>query len=291
MEALIPIERNKSLVEPDYKEFIKPLAIRRMSKSAKMSIACAFKCLRDTGVEQLDAIIIGTGLGSLADTEKFLKISTTSEQKLLPPTSFIQSGHNTIAGQIALLLKNDCYNMTHVQQGFSFEHALLDSMLNITEGKKLVLAGAVDEHIPLLEDLANRFKMPESIKGQLSEGAGFFSMGPDKSKAMAEVKAISISQNDSLSAAIMSFLDVNQLSSGDIEMGFVGHNLSAETSENLPFATVIYTDYSGRHFSSSAFGLHLASQFLQHYGKLGAHVIIINIAANNKVGLTLLQRV
>ncbi len=291
METLMPIEGNRTLVEPDYKEFIKPLAIRRMSKAAKMSIACAFKCLQDIEEEQLDAIIIGTGLGSLADTEKFLKVSTTTEQKSLPPTSFIQSGHNTIAGQIALLLKNDCYNITHVQQGLSFEYVLLDSMLNISEGKKLVLAGAVDEYIPLLSDLANRFKLPGNIKDQLSEGAGFFILGPDKSRAVAEVKSISISQFDDLTEAILSFLDDNQLNSDKIEMGFVGYNLSAGALEKLPFATVIYTDYSGRHFSSSAFGLHMASQYLQHYGNSGNHVIIINIAANNKVGLTLLQRV
>ena len=149
----------------------------------------------------------------------------------------------------------------------------------------------MDEYIPLLSDLANRFKLADIIKGQLSEGAGFFILGPDKSRAVAEVKSVAISQFDDLAEAILSFLDDNQLSSDEIEMGFVGYNLSAGALEKLPFATIIYTDSSGRHFSSSAFGLHMASQYLQHYGKSGDHVIIINIAATNKFGLTLLQRV
>ncbi len=291
LETLIPFEKNKFLVEPDYKEFINPLAIRRMSKASKMSIACVFKCLKDIRDEQLDAIILGTGLGSIADTEKFLKVSTTTEEKLMPPTSFIQSGHNTISGQIALLLKNDCYNMTHVQQGLSFEHALLDSMLNISEGKQLVLVGGVDEHSLLLNDLANRFRLHDNIKDQLSEGAGFFLLGPEKSKAVAEVKSVLINQFDNLSESILSFLRDNQLNFVDIEMGFIGLNLSFQTLIKLPFETVHYTDYSGRYFSSSAFGLHMASQFLIHYGKVGNYVIVVNIASNDKIGLTLLERV
>jgi len=291
LKNLVPIEKSKTLVEPDYKNFIKPMMIRRMSKATKMSIACAFKCLQDSGEEQPDAIIVGTGLGSLADTEKFLKVSTSIEKKILPPTSFIQSGHNTIAGQIALLLINDCYNMTHVQQALSFEHALLDSMLSISEGKKLVLTGAVDEHTPLLDDLANRFGINEDTKDQLSEGAGYFVLGPNRSKANAEIVSTSISNYDSLTDSISSFLRDNELSDRDIEKGFIAFSLSDKFPVDLDFELLCYSDYSGRHFSSSAFGLHIANRYIQEYNMNDKYVLIINVASNNKLGLILLKGV
>ena len=51
-----------------------------------------------------DAIITGTGLGCLEDTEKFLTAMVTNKEEFLTPTSFIQSTHNTVSAQIALLL-------------------------------------------------------------------------------------------------------------------------------------------------------------------------------------------
>ncbi len=291
MEKLVAIENNNSLIEPDYKEFIQPMMIRRMSKATKMSIACAFKCLQDFEELKLDAIIVGTGLGSVADTERFLKVSTSKEQRVLPPTSFIQSGHNTIAGQIALLLKNDSYNMTHVQQALSFEHTLLDSVLSISEGKQMVLAGAVDEYSPLLSELADRFQLQTDSIKQLNQGAGFFLLGPDRSKAVAEVISVRISQFDDLKETILSFLKENNLGFVDIEMGFIGYNLSNKKPIDLPFKSLCYTDYSGRHFSSSAFGLHMANNYVQQDAKEGAYVLVVNIASNNELGLTLLRGV
>ena len=44
VENLIPIEENKELAIPVYREFIKPMLMRRMGKATKMSIACAFNC-------------------------------------------------------------------------------------------------------------------------------------------------------------------------------------------------------------------------------------------------------
>lgn len=291
IERLVRIESDNSLIEPDYKEFIQPMMIRRMSKATKMSIACAFRCLQDLGEVELDAIIVGTGLGSVTDTERFLKVSTSKEQRVLPPTSFIQSGHNTIAGQIALLLKNDSYNMTHVQQALSFEHALLDSVLSISEGKQMVLAGAVDEFTPLLSELADRFLLQTDIKKQLNQGAGFFLLGPDRSKAVAEVIEVRINQFNDTEESILSLLKENNLGFDDIEMGFIGYNLSNKLSIDLPFKSLCYTDYSGRHLSSAAFGLHMAKNYIQHDAKKGAYAIVINIASRNELGLTLLRGV
>ena len=57
-------------IEPGYKEYIKPMQMRRMSRILKMGVTAAGKCLRDAKVEVPDAIIVGTGYGMFADTEK-----------------------------------------------------------------------------------------------------------------------------------------------------------------------------------------------------------------------------
>ena len=48
-------------VEPDYKEFIPPALIRRMSKTVKMSVVASQKALKEAHVENPDAIILGAG--------------------------------------------------------------------------------------------------------------------------------------------------------------------------------------------------------------------------------------
>ncbi len=117
-----------------------------MSRTLKMGVAAAGKCLRDAGVEVPDAIIAGTGLGMMQDTEKFLTSILDNDEKFLTPTSFIQSTHNTVGAHIAVMLKCNNYNLTYVNENLSFESALLDSMIRIEENpdEKILLSG-IDE--------------------------------------------------------------------------------------------------------------------------------------------------
>lgn len=133
-------------IEPSYREFIDPMISRRMSRIVKMGVYSALNCMKTTGVDMPDAIIAGTGLGCLEDTEKFLSSVHTSEEKLLNPTPFIQSTHNTVAGAIALAVKCHGYNATYTQRGFSFESAIADALLQLNENPlKNILAGGFDE--------------------------------------------------------------------------------------------------------------------------------------------------
>src|SRR3954470_22554556 len=92
-------------IEPSYKEFLNPTLARRMARIIKMSIAASSVCFKDAGVEMPDAIMTGTALGCLEDTEKFLLAIIENDEQFLTPTSFIQSTHNTVGAQIALQLK------------------------------------------------------------------------------------------------------------------------------------------------------------------------------------------
>ncbi|HEY1405385.1 MAG TPA: beta-ketoacyl synthase chain length factor, partial [Spirochaetota bacterium] len=148
-------ENRCSCVEPDYRDYIDPRVSRRMSRIIKMGIASAKMALADGGVTMPGAIIVGTGLGCVADTSQFLDEIVASEGGMSSPTAFIQSTHNTISSQIAIQLSCRNYNSTYVHRVHSFESALLDAILQIKSGSITdALVGGVDENTPRLASLA-----------------------------------------------------------------------------------------------------------------------------------------
>ena len=132
--------------EPDYSGLIPPMQLRRMSKAVRMGIGAAKSCLDAAGAARPDAIAVGTALGCLQDTETFLGKMVGQDERMLTPTAFIQSTHNTVAGQIALVTGCHGYNTTISQRGHSFEGAVLSASLYLgEEPEHSVLCGGVDE--------------------------------------------------------------------------------------------------------------------------------------------------
>lgn len=132
-------------MEPDYKPFIPANSLRRMTRVLKIGLTAALRCIQDSGISIPGPIVTGTGKGSLQDTEKFIKEIVTYKETALNPTPFIQSTYNSVNGLIALQQKCTAYNNTFVHRGFSFENALLDSMMLIQEGASHTLTGAFEE--------------------------------------------------------------------------------------------------------------------------------------------------
>lgn len=62
-----------AVTEPDYKTFIPANSLRRISRLLKMGLTTALKCMQDSGLSVPDAIVTGTGKGSLQDTERFFE--------------------------------------------------------------------------------------------------------------------------------------------------------------------------------------------------------------------------
>src|SRR5690554_5169772 len=55
-------------VEPNYKDYIPPAAARRMAKGIKMGVSASKMALHEAGLDQVDAIITGTGMGCVRDS-------------------------------------------------------------------------------------------------------------------------------------------------------------------------------------------------------------------------------
>jgi len=133
-------------IEPDYRNLINPIQLRRMPRILKMGLASSQTCIKRSPVENPDAIIVGTGLGCLENLEKFLYSVLNDNEHILSVLPFINSTHNAVAAQIAMLLKNNNYNVTYCHRGFSFESALSDALMLIRENEaNHVLVGGIDE--------------------------------------------------------------------------------------------------------------------------------------------------
>lgn len=160
---------------------------RRMSRILKMGVGTAMECLRLANGARIDAIITATGLGCLADSEKFLASVIANGERMLNPTPFIQSTFNTIGGQIALLTGNRCYNMTYSHRATSFESALADALMLLSEGAaKNVLVGAADETTPTQSAIMRRMGAYRDGT-RPGEGAHFFVIGAEPSDGCAGV--------------------------------------------------------------------------------------------------------
>lgn len=280
-----------SCIEPVYKEHINPTLARRLSRYIKMGVTTALTALKDAGIEMPQAVITGTGLGSTEDNEKILLAMYENQERMINPTHFIQSTHNTISSQIAIMLKCHDYNNTYVHRGFSFESALLDGMLLIAEGKsETALVGGVDavtEGHYINYARINRWR--SNTNGSLrmitekgtgvvpGEGSAHFLIGKEKSQTTcASIKSLELIYKPATSAQVIErckrMLSANGLTPADIDLVISGNNgdttndfFYQEVSDQLfpANATAYFKHLCGEYETAGAFALWLAASILK----------------------------
>ncbi|MCX6281283.1 MAG: beta-ketoacyl synthase N-terminal-like domain-containing protein [Bacteroidetes bacterium] len=316
-------------IEPVYKSYIDPIASRRMSRLIKMGISAAKICLLDAGLEMPDAIITGTGLGSVEDTEKILG-ELTREERFLNPTPFIQSTYNTISSQIAINLRCHQYNSTYVHRCFSLESCLTDALLQIadcTAGN--VLTGGIDEmtlnHLTIIRRLGlwkpgpirNLDLWTSGMPGALAgEGAAYFIISSERTlKTYAQLTAVETlykpGSTSDAAAAAAHFLSGNGLSPGDVDLVLMGNDGLAEhdmvcneiIAAAFPQASrLLYKHLCGEYHTVSGFAMFLAANIIQKQqiphaliplseppGKLD-HILIHNHFRNTDHSFILISR-
>lgn len=273
-----------TLRHPEYKEFIPAAMIRRMSKVIRMGVGLAIAVKGD---KEIKGIIVGTGLGCLENTEKFMDQFVQKKEGILAPTNFIQSTHNTIAGQIGLILKDNCYNSTYTQRGLSFENALLDAVLLSMETEGNVVVGGIDEKIELMKVLGEKAGInTESI----GAGGSFFLVGQNKEDASAEIVACSnVSLNNSdIDGTVKTFLLQNGLDEPSLYLhgnSFIGSQAALTTE----IKSDSYSTHSGEYMTNSAFGLQMATELLLDDNELDS-ICVVNNFADKDLGLIYIQR-
>ncbi|MGZ3750421.1 MAG: beta-ketoacyl synthase chain length factor [Mucilaginibacter sp.] len=296
-------------IEPDYKAFIDPKQIRRMSHIIKMGVATAKDCLNKANIEMPGAIITGTAFGCMEDTVTFLTRIVELDEEMLPPTAFIQSTHNTVAAQIALMLQCHQYNNTFVHKGISFESALFDAvmLLKEQESDNILVGGTeemVDTSFKVLTRLGLYKRWPVSnlellsteSKGTMGgEGSVFFLL-TDKPSVdnLAELVAIkTLYKPKDIEASITAFLSERSLKIDDIDLVITGKNGDTANDEvyrqlaHSIFKNKVFANYKhlcGEYPTSSAFALWLAANIIKK-GAVPAALIEnnINIPAPKKI--------
>jgi 3-oxoacyl-[acyl-carrier-protein] synthase II len=285
-------------VEPDYVQWIDPRQLRRMSRIIKMGVASASMALKDAGVEKPNGIITGTGYGCLDDTGIFLTKMIDNNEEALNPTPFIQSTHNTIAGQIALLLQCQAYNQTYAHTSFSFESSLMDAMLQlIDEPGNQLLVGGIDEITAISHQIQSRLGMfrrepvfsldlfKTAQKGTLNgEGASYFVLsGTQNEKSIANIESVTTfykPEPTELKKGIINFLADAKLKPEDIDLVLVGksgdqrvdHAVDAISSSFFATNSVgLFKHLCGEYPTASAFALWLGAKIL-HENKIPVSV-------------------
>lgn len=252
-------------IEPDSKGLIVPAEARRMSKILKRTICSSLTALKESGIENPDAIITSTGMGCIENSEKFLTDMCKFGESCLKPTLFMQSTHNTISSLIAIILKCHGYNNTYSQGATSFESALLDAWLQIKSGQiNNALVGSHDEVTPLMSKILEKTHPEYSF---ISEASVVTVLASSKEDGLGvEISEVFIGSN-------LTPIDVaSRLSTSDTVF-LLGINGNAQNDEpydelltGLRYKPTLfqYKKVFGDNFSSSAIGFYVGATLLKN---------------------------
>jgi len=314
-------------IEPDYKTYLNIPSARRMSRLIKMGVCAALSCLKDADVKVPDAIIAGTGLGCMEDSEKFLASLIVNNEQILSPTSFIFSTHNTVAAQVALLLQCNNYNFTHTHRGLSFENSLLDSILFLHDHPDAnILTGATDEltvtSYKILDRLGiikketdqNTFSRSQTAGTIPGEGSVFFTLsGVADQRNLAKLSAVTTFSNpsgkDEIDARVAEFILHHKITTGD----YILTGINGDAQSDKIYHAVLeerfsanrkgtYKDLCGEYHTSTAFACWASTGMLKsqrvptglfHDGAAGSavnRILIFNHYKEREFSLILLER-
>ncbi len=222
--------------QPNYKEFIPAMKLRRMSRIMRMSNYAALSALKQAEVEIPQAINVGTSYGCLVDTEKFLSTLIDNNEEFANPSAFINSTHNTLAGSLAILLGAKGQNFTFVHPENAFENALIDAKICMDEGScENALVGGVDEKTEILESLSSYF-----LDEKIGEGAAYLSISSKKeSQSKALIKGVLVDTKDlDTQSFIQKFCSELGMDIADIDLQMGNHKL-IEDCPNIDYVNLI----------------------------------------------------
>lgn len=277
-------------ITPDFKTYINPIQMRRLSRMLRIGLSAATICLRDSGVKTPDGIIMATGYGFLEETAKFLNEVLERSEKQLTPTYFMQSTSNAMAGLVALTFKCMGFNNTYASKGFAMENALIDGMMQLNQNPSTnLLVGSYDEaadvqykasirarhfkaeHINSLELFDTNSR--GSIQG---EGAAFFMLSgkasPSTWCALRDMQMVYKPDPGELENELRSFLTTNKLSVSDIDVivngasGDIEHDviINGLIKLSVPESVEVrFKHLCGEYSTSTSFAIWLAASILK----------------------------
>ncbi len=278
-------------ITPDFKTYINPIQLRRLSRMLRIGLSAATICMRNANTPKIDGVIVGTGYGFLVDTAKFLEEVLGQDEKHVAPTHFMQSTYNALAGLVALSIKCMGYNNTHVNRGFAFETALHDAMMQLNENDALnFLIGTFDESDTIQYVINSRAKhykkefisnlnlFESTTEGTIQgEGSAFFSFSATPTEttrcSLVDLRMLFKPESeDELNASITELLSANDFLIDDIdviisgESGDVVHDklINAVCQKLNAIPKVRFKHLSGEFCTASSFAFWLGISILKN---------------------------
>jgi len=274
--------------------FLDPARRRNLSRLQQMTLVATRAALSPqmvaaTRPEQI-CVVIGTGLGSLANTAAFVENLILKDERAPRPALFASSVHNSLAAQVAIEQGCAGLNSTPVQREITFETALWQAATELRTGRaELALAGAADELqqyplaaglrwgwwnelSPAIRPFANALAKP--ARPLPGEGCAVFTLGPAETAAqpLGFVSAIRLGRSQTLHAEaearwIIETLEREHIAAGEVDLLLTGANGLREPDDfdqavaaacsRQAGRTILCHGYKhgcGEHYSASAFG-------------------------------------
>lgn len=262
--------------DPDFRQWLSPAESRRMGRILKRALVTALEALRRAEIERPDAILVGTGLGCMENTERLLETLCRDGESMLSPTHFMQSTHNTLAALLAIHTKAHGYNITYSHKDLSFDLALWDARTQLLQGAiHTALVGGYDELTPSYFTLLERIGyMGGGMPMTGSEAAVSMLLTDCEEGALCELAAMRVlyrPTEDELRQA----LDEVMAEAGIVRDGLSGvltgihGNPKVEAAYNrltgalLPgVPTLRYQHLFGTSYTASAYAVHVAAHCL-----------------------------
>jgi 3-oxoacyl-(acyl-carrier-protein) synthase len=299
-------ERRVPTINPDFAPHFSGLSARRMCVLLKRAILLSRLTLKEAAVEMPDAIISGTGLGCVDNTENFLHSIMDNGEQFLQPTYFMQSTHNILSSTVAIDMKCHGYNNTFVHRGVSFENALLDAMMQVEQKRaQTVLVGGYDELTDDYYQFFDRigiwdFVMGDSPKKRCFAGEAAVSMvlsNTRNEQSICEINDVILMHkpiHEQLQEALDAILEKAGCTLSDIDAVVTGLNTHVENdkiyyeaADRLFRGTPVlqYRHLFGESCSSSAIGVYVALTCL-HKGYAPAF-----LSADKEVDISGIKRI
>lgn len=217
------------------------------------------------------AVCIGTGLGMVSETARFVESTIAHRESEPLPTAFTNSVHNAVSSLISLRFGFKALNSAVTAKEISFECALWQVWCEINSGEAAAaVVGACDEY----SDYAQMFlrsKRPEYLNRHPMRdfGAAYFvgEKSSCRSEPFAEILGIDLARrekNDSREiGAIENFLSGCGSASGKIDALIAPSAFSSKASSlisNMSAAmgnleTLMLDDFCGANYSASALSI------------------------------------
>lgn len=295
-------------VDPDFKQFISAGDARRMGKLLKRALATSLSALQEGGIENPDAVITGTGFGSIENTELFLDALVREGEQLLKPTQFMQSTHNTASSLIGIHTRCHGYNSTYSQKGFSFDSALYDAWMQFRIGRiKSALVGSHDEMSPVFSGFVR--KAGHVKEGEIcSEAAVSVLMAESGDNAYCTLEGVKLFDSPSQDTLKQVLAD---MTAGGIDAVMTGMSGNSENDSWYGFLDAMlpgvpqlrYKPLFGVNFSSSATGFYASACCLKKGGvpavlsasgkaiKCSKGILVVNVVEGRHYSFALLKPV